>query len=148
MSRHPFTAEPGDVDACTRCGLPEGNARHHDEPAGTVAQARARVDRRADTLISDPDRRSIDHALAELARTGRSFSANDLRPLLPEGIPGSAVGPRFNAAARTGVIEPTGRYVMSTDPATRHRLAEWRGTAATVRAAAEQLQTTIGAATT
>ncbi len=145
MSRHPYTPEPGDVDACTGCGLPEGNARHHDQPVTTVAQARARVDRRAEVLISDPDRRTIDQALADLARSGRSFSANELRPLLPEGVPGSAVGPRFAAAARRGLIEPTGRYVMSTDPATRHRLAEWRGTSSTVHAAQGAAQTLIGA---
>lgn len=133
---HPFTPELGDVDACTGCGLPEGNARHHDQPATTVAQARARVDARAAATITDTDRRAIDVAIRHVGAAGRSFSANDLRPLLPDGILGSAVGPRFVAAARAGLIEPTGRYVMSTDPATRHRLAEWR---------AAQPQTTIGA---
>lgn len=69
----------------------------------------------------------IDKAIAELASTGRRFSANDTRALLPE-VRRAAIGGRFAYAARQGLIERTGRYVQSTDPGTHaHVIAEWQG---------------------
>lgn len=125
---HPYARDGNYPDECRLCALPAGNRRHHPPPPPTVAQARALITAQAGAAIRTEDRRAIDTALADLARAGRSFSANELRPLLPDDTPGSAVGPRFTAAHSRGLIEPTGRYVMSTDPATRHRLTEWRGT--------------------
>ncbi len=58
----------------------------------------------------DPDpRRTIDRLIAELARSGRPFSANDIRPHLDRATAArNLITPRLQAAERTGLIEQIG----------------------------------------
>jgi hypothetical protein len=98
----------------------------HDEPARARDEALAAVDVRTDEWT----RRTVDQALRDLARSGEPFSANDLRPLLPPGIPGPTIGARFQAAARAGLIRKTDRRVPSTDARTHaHEIAVWEAAA-------------------
>lgn len=71
----------------------------------------------------------VDQAIAAAARTGRQFSANDVRPLLPAGVRPALVGARFMAASRRRAIVKVG-WVPSTDPGTHaHPVALWQGAA-------------------
>lgn len=73
----------------------------------------------------DMSRATIDQALREVAKRGRPFSANDVRPLLPPGIRPALVGARFMAASRRREIRKVG-WVASTDPGTHaHPVALW-----------------------
>ena len=72
----------------------------------------------------------VDRAILRLARTGREFSANDLRSEL-EGVPGPVVGARFNALGRQRLIVQTDRRVPSNKGNTHgHKIECWRGAAA------------------
>lgn len=64
----------------------------------------------------------------DAARTYFEFSANNVRDdCEAAGIPGPVVGAAFVwASGKAGLIEGTGRRVMSTDPATRHKIEIWR----------------------
>ena len=74
------------------------------------------------------DLAAIDLLIARAAATGSVFSANDVRPHLPEGVRTAAIGARFAHARRRGVIHPVG-YTTSTDPGTHaHPVRTWRGT--------------------
>jgi hypothetical protein len=78
------------------------------------------VNRNADQWTRD----LIDQAIRTLAETGRPFSANSLRPLLPD-VPGALMGARFMAAARRGQIRKVGTE-PSTDPGTHgHDIKVW-----------------------
>ncbi|MFC6342681.1 hypothetical protein ACFP8W_11880, partial [Nocardioides hankookensis] len=61
----------------------------------------------AELAGSDWDKALIDQAIAAFAGTGVPFSANDLRPLLPD-VRTSLMGSRFIAAAHHGVIQKLG----------------------------------------
>lgn len=64
-------------------------------------------------------------AIEHLADQGRPFSANDVRPLLPE-VNTNRIGRCFALAADRGLIEFVG-YVRSTDRGTHgKRIATWR----------------------
>lgn len=68
----------------------------------------------------------IFRAIREVAAQGREFSANDVRPLLPEGINRHRIGRQFSRAIELGVIEPCG-LVKSDDPGTNaHRVLKYR----------------------
>lgn len=79
---------------------------------------------RAENAGDQWDRSCIDKAIAETAKSGQPFSANDVRPLLGE-VRRSLIGARFSAAQKRGDIRHCG-YVRSTDPATHaHPVALW-----------------------
>lgn len=73
------------------------------------------------------DRKVVDQAIRYVASQGQPFSANDVRPLLPEGLRPALLGARFRTAALHNIIRRIG-YVPSTDPATHaHPIALWVG---------------------
>lgn len=59
------------------------------------------------------DRKVISQAISAFAGTGRIFTANDIRPLLPE-VRSALIGGQFIAAARRGQIRVCGQ-----DPSTK-----------------------------
>jgi hypothetical protein len=70
----------------------------------------------------------IDQAIDALARTGEPFSANDLRVLLPDDIPGPLFGARFQHASRNrGVIQPLGLTSSSKKSTHAHPIRIWVG---------------------
>jgi len=80
------------------------------------------------TAASEPEALAeVDRMIAACAQTGAPFSANDIRDRIPAGIRPAAIGGRFRAAARRGLIRPVG-YVPSTDPGTHgHPVRLWQG---------------------
>ncbi|MCU1591672.1 MAG: hypothetical protein JWP11_2928 [Frankiales bacterium] len=97
----------------------------HVEP--TLDDALAERDQ-ALALVEDAgdawDRAVIDQGIAALNARGVPWSANDLRPLLPE-VRAALVGARFLAAAKRGEMVRSG-WVTSTDPGTHARpIALW-----------------------
>ncbi|WP_032914750.1 hypothetical protein [Streptomyces sp. NRRL B-11253] len=72
------------------------------------------------------DQHIVEQAIFLYGTDHDTFSANDLRDLLPEqgcGFLGAAV----NSLRQAGVIEHTRQYVPSTSPATHgHPIAVWR----------------------
>jgi len=67
--------------------------------------------------------------ILDVARSLPEISGNDTRLLLKVAeIPEQVIGPAFHALSKgeNPALQATGRYVMSTDPATRHRLVLWR----------------------
>jgi hypothetical protein len=62
-----------------------------------------------------------DQAIALLAGIGKPFSAEDVRRLAGSPIHCAAVGPRFQAAIRSGVIRVVG-YTTGQRPVSRGRL--------------------------
>lgn len=88
------------------------------ECAGQLAlgeEAREQGFARVEAAADDGQRSVIDQALAHVAARGQTFSANDVRPLLPPGIRPALVGARFMAASRRGEIRKVG-WIPSTDP--------------------------------
>ena len=78
--------------------------------------------------VDDWQRDAIDELIRLFAWRGIQFSANDIRPLLPDGIRPALVGARFLNASRTKQIRKVG-YTPSTDKATHaHVVALWLGT--------------------
>jgi hypothetical protein len=89
-------------------------------------QGMAQVERRAGKW----EREVIDIALSEVIdiamRTGSTFTANDVRPRLPEEVNRALIGARFQSAAKAGKLVRVG-YERSTDPRTRSAVvAVWR----------------------
>ena len=87
---------------------------------------------RADLAQPDAWKHAVDTTIESLARTGRAFTADDVRPLTGESPTGSqgAMGARIRAAACRGVIRQVG-YRRSTQPSAHARpLAVWIGVAA------------------
>lgn len=107
----------------------------------TVAERLASADK--DLLLADIvkqsswDRYLVEQAVFHYGLANDTWSANDLRLVLPEmghGFLGAAIG----ALHGGGVIDATGQMVPSTSPATKgHRLTVWTLTAKG-RAIAEQ----------
>jgi hypothetical protein len=75
----------------------------------------------------DWDVNVVVNCIRTLAATGREFTADDVRPLLPSVGP-QTIGAGFRRAVARGLIEPTG-YRQSTTPS-RHAsvVRVWRGT--------------------
>lgn len=70
----------------------------------------------------------IDQAIDVLAGTGEPFSANDLRVLLPDDLPGPLFGARFQHAARNrGVIRTHGRISSDKKNTHAHEIRVWVG---------------------
>jgi hypothetical protein len=96
---------------------------------GQVPALKADGIARANNASADVKAR-VDRAILRLARTGKEFSANDLRTEL-EGVPGPVVGGRFNALGKQGVIRKTDRRVPSNLGSTHgHEIYLWIGAAA------------------
>lgn len=96
-------------------------------PAETAAPTRDSGIARVEAASDDQDRAVIDQAIAVFAATGRPFSANQVRPVLPAIRSRRLIGARFLSAAKRGRIVRVG-YVASTDPRTHsHPVAVWRG---------------------
>lgn len=99
------------------------------DPMRTAAALRDQGMAQAEANSPERDRRAIDAAIRQVASDRSSFSANDVRPLLPDGVHAPLVGARFMAASRRGEIRKVG-WTASTDPATHaHPIAVWEGAA-------------------
>lgn len=84
------------------------------------------------------DRFLVEQAIFAVGQVRDTFTANQMRDLLPE-LGRGFLGAAINSLRRGGVIEHTGRAVPSTSPATRgHRLAVWTLTARGRAIAAER----------
>jgi hypothetical protein len=73
----------------------------------------------------------IDDKIAELNASGRAWSANDLRDMLPV-VAGPLIGARVRAAAtrRPVEMEEVGRVPSSLRSTHAHKIALWRGVGA------------------
>jgi hypothetical protein len=75
------------------------------------------------------DRDAIDRAIRLVARQLPQFSANDVRPHLPEGVNPNLIGARFIALAKSKEIRKVDE-VPSTDPGTHgKKVGLWEATA-------------------
>lgn len=111
------TAEPLTLDQALEESLEEGRRRRD---AGMEFATHS-------TLISW--KRVAEKRLAELAATGREFTAEDLRERVghPLGSHDNSMGPLFGAAARRGEIVHVG-YQQATRPEAHARILRvWRG---------------------
>lgn len=81
------------------------------------------------TAASTPEAlEAVDRIIERLAADGGVFSANDVRPHLPEGIRPNAIGGRFRRAAGRGLIRHVD-WEASSDPRTHgHHIKLWQGT--------------------
>lgn len=79
----------------------------------------------------DQDIAVVDQAIKAVAERGRPFSANDVRPLLPELGRRNLIGARFTSLRKAKVIrrhklDGQPQYVPSNDPGTHgHPIAVW-----------------------
>lgn len=96
----------------------------------TVAERLASADK--DLLLADIAATSdwslflVQQAVYAFGLANETFSANDLRDVLPE-LGHGFLGAAFNGLRQGGVIEHTRLYVPSTSPATHgHPVAVWR----------------------
>jgi len=72
------------------------------------------------------DRFIVEQAVFAFGLANDTFSANDLRSVLPD-LAHGFLGAAMNALRASGVLEHTGRYVPSTSPATHgHPVAVWK----------------------
>lgn len=103
----------------------------------TVALARARAARDAGIDLaleaaSDWEKALVWQGIEAFGQTGRPFSANNLRDLLPD-VRTPMIGGQFTKASAAGVIVRVG-VVMSTDEETHHKaIGLWLGAAAAAR---------------
>lgn len=82
----------------------------------------------AEDASDDWEKSIIDQAILACARTGRPFSANSVRPLLPPGVRTSLIGSRFRTLAGRGLIRDTERTERTTDKGTHgKKLPLWIG---------------------
>lgn len=87
---------------------------------------------RADAAQPEEWKAAVDLEIARLARSGREFTADDVSSVVGDSPTGSqgAMGARFLAAAKRGVIVRVG-YVKSSRPSVHaHPIAQWKGAAA------------------
>lgn len=112
---HAYDKDPNGFWLC-RCGLPKQNRVHGGLMAYTGPVDPSEV---ADVV----DSQVIDQAIREVAGGAVSFSANEVRPLLPR-VKSSLIGQRFQSLIKAGEIVKTTRRVPSTDPGTHgHEIA-------------------------
>ncbi len=83
---------------------------------------------RADVAASTSWKQDVDAAIVELAATGEPFTAEEVRELAgdPPDHP-NAMGARFNAAARAGLIVRVGYRLARRASLHRHPIALWVG---------------------
>lgn len=109
------------------CGAPLGEDGAPQEPVQLELGQQLRDEgmARVTAASGEWDRKVVDQAIRYVASQGQPFSANDVRPLLPDGLRPALLGARFRTAALHNVIRRIG-YVPSTDPATHaHPIALW-----------------------
>ena len=96
----------------------------------TIADALAEEGMARATAASAPSAiEQLDRLIARFAASGGVFSANDVRPHLPEGIRPNAIGGRFRRAAGRGLIRHVD-WEASSDPRTHgHHIKLWQGVA-------------------
>lgn len=95
-------------------------------PAELRDRGVAQVDRHASSWERDAIDKALADAIAAARAAGGTFTANDLRAQLPEGVHRPLIGARFLAAAKAGRVVRIG-YARSTDPRTRSAVvAVWR----------------------
>lgn len=70
------------------------------------------------------DKKTIDQAIHAFAGTGRPFSANDLRPLLPE-VRSALMGARLYAASIRGLIRKCGQETSTKKNTHAKPVARW-----------------------
>lgn len=121
-------AETPWLRACTFCMT----ARHITGQQLELGRA-LRDDGMATADAGQPEdwRAAVDRRIAELADTGRPFTADDVSTEVGDSPTGSrgAMGARFHHASRRGVIRRVG-YVPSGRPSVRaHPVGQWQGVA-------------------
>ena len=103
------------------------------EPAGTAPAATGRHLKAAgislaDTAAAQEWRDAADKAIADLARRGQPFTADDVRDLgVPDPRSPKAWGGRFLAAAANGIIVRVGYTPSRRASVHAHPIALWRG---------------------
>lgn len=110
------------ANRCPNCGSEPVTQGH--TPTCVSARKDAAL---ASVTSTDEKRATVDAAIRRFSRLHIPFTANDMRAELA-GISGPLVGARFNALAKAGVIEQTGRRIPSNLASTNgHPIIEWRG---------------------
>lgn len=110
------------LTACQRCLLPAVTA---GEQLALGQELRDEAHAVVEEASDQWQRATVDQAIRALAQTRETFSANDLRPLLPPGIRPALIGARFMAASRARLLRKVG-WTPSTDPGTHaHPIALW-----------------------
>ena len=105
-------------------GLPEPQTAAERKATRAGRALRDEGMAKVEAASDDWQREAIDRAIRECADRG-PFSANTVRPMLPEGVRPPLIGARFLAASKAGFIRSVG-YTTSTDPGTRsHPVALW-----------------------
>lgn len=105
-------------------------------PTPVVEMMRAAIAARDEGIAQaeDADRSGwnkalIDQAIDAFATVGRPFSANDLRHVLPDDVPGPLMGARFLHASKGRDVIRFAGYVHSTKESTHyHPIKQWIGT--------------------
>lgn len=87
---------------------------------------------RADAAQPDEWKTAVDRQIARLAATGRPFTADDVSTVVGDSPTGSqgAMGARFMAASRRGVIQRIGYVPSGRASVHAHPVAQWKGAAA------------------
>ena len=107
----------------------EVDADLHAKIADCIAARNEGMAQAEDSDRSGWNKALIDQTIDVLARTGDRFSANDLRILLPDDLPGALFGARFSAAQTAGRIRFVG-FTRSTKKNTHGKpVAVWVGRA-------------------
>ena len=101
-------------------------------PSEAIAAARAARDQgmaqAEDADATGWEKALIDQAIRAFAATGQPFSANDLRPLLPD-VRSSLMGSRFMAAAKAGQIRRVGLATSTKKNTHSKDVGRWVGVA-------------------
>lgn len=86
---------------------------------------------RADRAQPDEWKSAVDLQIARLARTGRPFTADDVSAVVGDSPTGSqgAMGARFLAASKRGVIRRVGYVKSGRASVHAHPVAQWQGAA-------------------
>jgi hypothetical protein len=92
-----------------------------------------------DRPAAGQDRAVIRQAIEHCARLGAPFSADTVRPLLPE-VSGALIGAGFMAASRAGLIEQVGTTQVRHAAGHARLVKVWRGTGRTRTVTGKQPQ--------
>lgn len=119
------------IELCAHCRYDGG--WHYDEdgnpsrPHHDAAKAKEAAQKIVE-LAHEEQTKQAREIVALAAESLFEFSANNIRVemKLADINERAVIGAAFDWAHKQGLIEPTGRYVMSTEPSTRHRINVWR----------------------
>lgn len=104
----------------------------HSSIAACIAERDAGMASAEASDLTGWNRKLIDQAIDVLAARGEPFSANQLRVLLPDDVPGPLFGARFQHAANNRKVIRFVGYVPSTKRNTHGKpVGLWRGIATT-----------------